>query len=603
MERLLPQLLRLVLVIAMGWSAAMPHAQAQQLLEPWLLEDPAGTMTFAQVLDAAQAGRFRPGSPNIGLSTSAYWMRFTVHAATRGPAYPSDPALWFDTGNRTLQEVALYQPDGDGGWLRTATGARQPFAQRPLPTDRFVFPMTPTDGVDTVLFLRVRSTAYMGIVLQPRVWQPQAYLDQMETERTGWQLFMGIAAALGGLYLLLWLYLRDIDHLLYVLALASLVWAICSAMGGYGAAYALYWPDAPLFEQSSWVASLLAAGLFPVLFITRLAGFRQRLPRLNRALHGLMALNTLVACTILLLFWLRLDASVALQQQLFVAGWLVWQPIFPLLLGGVAMVAWQGDRMARFILVAYVPAVLASLWTSAENLRGVPPTLSLVMWGAAFEMMVMALALADRFHHERLDMFAARKSMLKNLRQSELELERKVLQRTLEMNAEDMRTKELLHDILPMELARGTAALRRMQPARPPSATVLFTEFEGYEALASTMPAHRITAELHEIFMAFDDIADECGIRKIKTIGAVYLAAAGLPKPCPDHGQRCVRAGMKMIAYIEQRNRYHPFKWALQVGIHSGPLTTGMVGKRQYAFDIWGDTVTITSRMESSSAL
>jgi class 3 adenylate cyclase len=267
----------------------------------------------------------------------------------------------------------------------------------------------------------------------------------------------------------------------------------------------------------------------------------------------------------------------------------------------VAVVAWKGDRMARFILVAYMPVVLASLWASVENLRGVPPTLSLVMWGAAFEMMVMALALADRFHHERLDMFAVRKSLLQDLRQSELELERKVLQRTLEMNAEDMRTKELLHDILPMELARGPAALRRGQPARPASATVLFTEFEGYEALASTMPAHRISAELHEIFTAFDDIAKECGIRKIKTTGAVYLAAAGLPKACPDHAQRCVQAGMKMIAYIDQRNRHHRFKWALQVGIHSGPLTTGMVGKRQYAFDIWGDTVTITSRMESST--
>ncbi len=591
---------QLLLVLCVWWAAARPAA-AQHTLDTQLLEDPSGTMTFDQVLEAAQAGRFQPGSPNIGLSTSAYWMRFTVRAPVHGPAYPSDPALWLDTGNRTLQEVTLYQPDGEGGWRRTATGARQPFSQRPLPTDHFVFPIVTQDGAGAVLYLRVRSTAFIGITVQPRIWQPQAYLEQMEWDRTGWQIYMGMAVALGGLYLLLWLYLRESDHLLYVLSLASMVWAACSAVGGYGAAYALYWPDSPGFEQSSWVASLLAAGLFPVLFITRLTSLARRLPRLYRAVRWLVILNTVVASAILMLFWLCPDSSVALQQRLFLAGWLVWQPLYPVLLGGVLVVAWKGDRMARFVAVAYLPALLASLWTSMENLRGMPPTLSLVMWAGAFEMLVMALALADRFHYERLDMVAARQALLQNLRQSELELERKVLQRTLELNAEDKRTKDLLYDILPMELARGSGASRKGAPPRPVSATVLFTEFEGYEALASTVPAHRMATELHEIFTAFDAIAAECGVRKIKVMGDAYLAAAGLPKPCADHAQRCVRAGMKMIAYIDQRNRHHAFKWAMHVGVHSGPLATGMVGKRQYAFDIWGDTVTIASRLESSS--
>ena len=580
--------LHLLLAVWMWCAVAIPNATAQQLLEPLLLEDPSGNMTFAQVLAAEQAGRFQPGSPNVGLSTSAYWMRFTVREPARGPAYPSDPALWFDTGNRTLQEVTLYQPDGEGGWRSLVSGSTLPFGQRPLPTDHFVFPVTAQDGADTVLYLRVRSTGYMGVIVQPRIWQPQAYLEQMERDRTGWQIYMGMALALAGLYLLLWLYLREIDHLLYVLSLVSLVWATCSAVGGYGAAYALFWPNTPLFEQSAWMGSLLVAGVFPVLFITRLAGLEQRLPRLVLVLRGLVLLNTVLCAAILLLFWLR-PGSAALQQQCFLVGWWVWQPLFPLLLGGVVRVAWQGDRMARFIVVAYLPAALASLYTSVENLRGVPPTLSLVMWGAAFELLVMALALADRFHYGRLAMLAARKSLLQRLRQAEQEQERKVLQRTLELNAAHQRSKDLLYNILPMELPRGRTLSGQA------SATVLFTEFEGFEALASTMPAHRIAAELNVIFTAFDGFADECGLRKFKATGDAYMAAAGLPKPCADHAQRCVRTGLKMIAYIEHRNRYHPFKWVLRVGIHSGPLATGMVGKRQYAFDIWADTVTMVS--------
>jgi class 3 adenylate cyclase len=583
-----------LLAIWMWCAVAIPNATAQQLLEPLLLEDPSGAMTFAQVLAAEQAGRFRPGSPNIGLSTSAYWMRFTVREPARGPAYPSDPALWFDTGNRTLQEVTLYQPDGEGGWRPLVTGSTQPFGQRPLPTDHFVFPVAAQDGADTVLYLRVRSNGYMGVIVQPRIWQPQAYLDQMERDRNGWQIYMGMALALAGLYLLLWLYLREVDHLLYVLSLVSMVWATCSAVGGYGAAYALFWPDAPLFEQSAWMASLLAAGVFPVLFITRLAGLAQRLPRLVLALRVLVLLNTVLCAAQLLLFWL-VPGSAALQQQCFLVGWWVWQPLFPLLLAGVVTVAWQGDRMARFIVVAYLPAALASLYASVENLRGVPPTLSLVMWGAAFELLVMALALADRFHDGRLAMHAARKSLLQRLRQAEQEQERKVLQRTLELNAAHQRSKDLLYNILPMELPRGRAL------AGPASATVLFTAFEGFEALASTMPAHRIAAELNVIFAAFDGFADECGLKKFKVTGDAYMAAAGLPTPCADHAQRCVQAGLKMIAYIEHRNRYHPFKWTLRIGIHSGPLATGMVGKRQYVFDIWADTVTMVSRPASAS--
>jgi class 3 adenylate cyclase len=589
---------RILLAMCMWAAVAMPCAIAQQLSGAMLLEDPSGAMTLAHVLEAERAGRFHPGETNVGLTTSAYWMRFTVHA----PAHRPGMTLWFDTGNRTLQEAALYQSDGQGGWRHTATGSRFPFAQRPLPTDQFVFPITLQDGADTVLYLRVRSTGYLGIVVQPSIWQPQAYLEHMEWERTGWQIYLGMAASLAGFYLMLWLYLREIDHLLYVLSLASIVFATCSALGGYGAAYALYWPDSPRFEQSAWVAAIQAAGLFPVLLITRLADLWRRLPRLNLTLRWMVIVNTVVASAILLLFWLRPGSSAALQQQLFIVGWLVWQPIFPLLLGGVVHVAWQGDRMARFILVAYLPAVLASVWTSVENVRGVPPTLSLLMWTSAFELLVMALALADRFHGEQLDTLAAKQAMLQHLRQSEQELERKVLQRTLELNAEQKRTKELLYNILPVDLAEELSATGRAQPARHESATVLFTDFAGFTALASAMPADRMVAELNEIFAAFDDIADACGIEKIKTIGDAYMAAAGLPKPCPDHAQRCVRAGMKMVAYIEQRNRNHAFKWTLRVGIHSGPVVAGVVGKRKYAFDIWGDTVNIASRMESAGA-
>jgi class 3 adenylate cyclase len=134
-------------------------------------------------------------------------------------------------------------------------------------------------------------------------------------------------------------------------------------------------------------------------------------------------------------------------------------------------------------------------------------------------------------------------------------------------------------------------------------AAVLFTDFSDFTQAASTMPPDRMVAELNDIFAAFDEITDECGVEKIKTIGDAYMAAAGVPTPCANHAQRCVNAGLRMVRYLDQRNQTAAFKWSLRVGIHTGPVVAGVVGTKKYAFDIWGDTVNIASRMESSGEI
>lgn len=245
---------------------------------------------------------------------------------------------------------------------------------------------------------------------------------------------------------------------------------------------------------------------------------------------------------------------------------------------------WQEDQLFASSLAVALMVCLASL----------------LCGGALYPVVVHLSADNERKAREVLETQAA---LIEGLKRSEHELEEKVSQRTLELQQQQIHTKELLHNILPVEIAQELSATGSARPARHESVTILFTDFSGFTQAVSAMPADRMVGELNEIFAAFDDIADECGVEKIKTIGDAYMAAAGLPKACSDHAQRCVRAGLRMLDYLENRNRTAAFKWSLRLGVHSGPVVAGVVGKRKYAYDIWGDTVNIASRMESSGEL
>lgn len=179
------------------------------------------------------------------------------------------------------------------------------------------------------------------------------------------------------------------------------------------------------------------------------------------------------------------------------------------------------------------------------------------------------------------------------------EEKRKVELGTQELAASEAKVRELLHNMLPGEIASELSEHGVVRPARHESVSILFTDLSGFTNAAAAMPPDRMVAELNQIFAAFDKITEEEGVEKIKTIGDAYMAAAGVPTPCADHAQRAVRVGLRMVDFLAQRNQRSAFKWRLRVGIHSGPVVAGVIGTRKFAFDIWGDTVNIASRMES----
>jgi len=128
----------------------------------------------------------------------------------------------------------------------------------------------------------------------------------------------------------------------------------------------------------------------------------------------------------------------------------------------------------------------------------------------------------------------------------------------------------------------------------------MFTDFKSFTYTTSVLPPEELVHELNDIFKNFDSLIGKYGLEKLKTIGDSYMAACGIPNELEDHAIRIVYAALDFQRMIKERNKTSPIKWEMRLGIHSGSVVAGVVGTKKFTYDIWGDTVNIASRMESS---
>ena len=173
--------------------------------------------------------------------------------------------------------------------------------------------------------------------------------------------------------------------------------------------------------------------------------------------------------------------------------------------------------------------------------------------------------------------------------------------------AEQLVAERLLLNVLPYPIAARLKArpdfiagsLPEIIADSFPEVTVLFADIVEFTRFSLGMSAERLVAVLNEIFSDFDSIADQHGLEKIKTIGDAYMAAAGLPVPAPDHATRAAHMALDMIDALERFNERSGYRLQLRIGINSGAVVAGVIGKRKFIYDLWSDAVNTASRMES----
>jgi len=159
----------------------------------------------------------------------------------------------------------------------------------------------------------------------------------------------------------------------------------------------------------------------------------------------------------------------------------------------------------------------------------------------------------------------------------------------------------LLLNLLPQTVADELRDNGRVEPMYFQDATIVFTDFAGFTLATEQLSAEELVETLHEYFSAFDEIIGRHGLEKLKTIGDAYMFASGIPDRRSSHPVDAVIAAQEMIhRATELAARPGHVDWKLRVGVHTGPVIAGVVGTRKFAFDVWGETVNFSSRMESS---
>ena len=190
----------------------------------------------------------------------------------------------------------------------------------------------------------------------------------------------------------------------------------------------------------------------------------------------------------------------------------------------------------------------------------------------------------------------------RSMRRYQVKLENEVEARTHDLKLEKEKSENLLLNILPKEIADELTENKDETIARKyPVATVLFTDIVGFTKISDSMTAEGIVKMLNDIVSKFDERAKAEGIEKIKTIGDSYMAATGLTEQAENDGAEKMMVFAKGILNdVEEYNRMNGTNIQIRVGINTGNLVAGVIGKSKFIYDVWGDTVNVASRMESS---
>jgi adenylate cyclase len=311
------------------------------------------------------------------------------------------------------------------------------------------------------------------------------------------------------------------------------------------------------------------------------------------------------------LYWLVGERAVALTPWAYFTG------------SALSLVFFARNRSFRFLRTAQLVLILAAPALGLIMIGGLDESSSVILWSllaplgavafdrpgrawpwfAAFvATMLLSIVLAEVVRPEGADLPSAFVGTFRILNIVVVSLVAMVLLVTFarERDTAQARVESLLLNVLPAEIAQRLQSDSHSIADHFDDASILFADVVDFTPLAGQLDAREVVGVLDRLFTSFDELVDRHEVEKIKTIGDCYMVAAGVPRERPDHAQALAGLALEMGACAQSclpEGAEHDLR--LRIGISSGPVVAGVIGRRRFLYDLWGDTVNMASRMES----
>lgn len=561
-----------------------------------LFVDTTNSLSIEQVKDL----EFSPVETdivNLGNIPHTVWLRFNVKSDQEN--------VFLEMAAPLLEELDLYELQGDSSEEIFRGGFLNSFHNRQIALENWLFDLDLKPGETKTFYAKTRSGfPYMiPITISSR----DKYVEANQLHNLFWGLYLGVMVFAFLYNMFIFFSLRERAYFYYI---TYIVFSVIFYLGLQGYMYQFVWPDAA--QMNAYLP------IFICLTNIVITLFAFRFLRITKK----QKVSFYWGYTIIVIFAILAFTSFFLPYPIVTGLAQMFSMVASIYFIYVGISAWiRKVPTAKYFLIAwglFLILVMTYILTINNVLPSTFFTTHCIFIGHMTEVLLLSFALADRINWLKVENEAKQAEIIRQLEENKRiqtkanqELEQKVKERTAEVVEQRNeavkqreRSDELLLNILPEETAEELKSTGKAKAHMVKSATVMFTDIRDFSHFTEKLSTEDLVDELHHCFSAFDEIISRHNIEKIKTIGDSYMAASGIPTENPNHAKDMIEAALEIREFMTnlkaQREKEGRVPFEMRIGIHTGPLVSGVVGVKKFAYDIWGRTVNIASRMEST---
>ncbi len=544
---------------------------------------------------------------NFNKIPAEYWIRFTIHNNEKDRV-----SIQLFVG---LSEVLdFYIPDEKGfqkypiGVYESRKVVKKISGEGKTFLSQAVITLAPNETRTYYAYFKHLSSgvqAERDSRIAPRLISENIWIDNNETSTVVWSFIFGCFLILILYHFVYYFLTRESVYLYYCLFVFSVSFPFFTLVRDVA--------DIPEFNAMLFFS---ISGLFAVFYfqLTRkLIDLPELLPKWDKILRYYIIGKVILVVIYSVVHLILEDIFIILA--VYIPAILVENVLIFLLV----IALWKTrDRIAMLFvigsLIAFAGLFIAIL--SADPKTAFTPQINpfkfaTPAYGFVLESLFFAGVLAYRTKLNEIERKAAKDALIRQLQENKelqekvnKELEARVQERTKTLRIEQQKSESLLLNVLPQTIVNELKETGHTIPKRYDEVTVLFADFVGFTRISEKLDPEEIVERLDNFFRQFDAIIKRNKLEKIKTIGDAYMCVCGLPNPDPDHTLNTVMAALEIQEYMREYNKRlneDEEPWMLRIGIHSGPVVAGVIGDYKFAYDVWGDTVNTSSRLEQAS--